>query len=67
MGWIGGKYRKLYQWNSGSWIVDILGETVSDPITWITLGSSTALKQGAEVGAEQILKNVKRKESMLQN
>lgn len=60
MGWIGGKYRKLYQWNSGSWIVDILGETVSDPITWITLGSSTALKQGAEVGAEQILKNVEK-------
>lgn len=44
MGWLEGAYREQYQWNTGNKIIDIIGEVVSDPVTWITFGSSVAAK-----------------------
>ena len=58
MGWVSGKYRQLYQWNTGSWILDIVGETLSDPITYVSLGASLAAKKGATVYADQLIQSI---------
>ena len=47
MGWIEDEYRETYQWDTGNWLVDLLGEIISDPINWFTFGSSAAMKSSA--------------------
>lgn len=41
MGWAENEYREHYQWNTNSFIVNIIGEFVSDPLNWATLGMSS--------------------------
>lgn len=47
-GWIDDEYRQLYQWNTGNFAVDLLGEVISDPTNWITFGSAAAAKQSVK-------------------
>ena len=47
MGWIEDEYRETYQWDTGNWLVDLLGEIISDPINWFTFGSGAAMKGSA--------------------
>lgn len=35
---LGDTYRKTFQWDSGSFVLDMIGETLSDPLTYITFG-----------------------------
>lgn len=49
MGWIEDEYRETYQWETGNWIVDLIGEIISDPINWFTFGSNMAMKGAAGV------------------
>lgn len=49
MGWIEDEYRETYQWDTGNWLVDLIGEIISDPINWFTFGSNTAMKGAAGV------------------
>jgi DNA-binding ferritin-like protein (Dps family) len=39
LGWLEDCYREAYQWNTGNWLTDVVGEMVSDPINWATIGS----------------------------
>lgn len=48
MGWLEGEYRETYQWDTGNFILDFLGEMVSDPINWITWGSGALSKSGVK-------------------
>ena len=48
-GWIDDEYRQLYQWNTGNFAVDLLGEVISDPTNWVTFGSNAAAKQSVKV------------------
>ena len=34
MGWADNEYREYYQWDTGHWIVDVIGEYISDPLNW---------------------------------
>lgn len=38
MGWLEGEYRKYYQYDTGSFLVDFALELVSDPLNWIDFG-----------------------------
>ena len=49
MGWIEDEYREIYQWDTGSWIVDIAGEVISDPANWFTLGGKQLAKGGSDL------------------
>ena len=44
MGWLDDSYRETYQWNTGNFLVDFVGEIVSDPTNWLTLGGKSTLK-----------------------
>ena len=46
MGWVDEEYRELYQWDSGNFIVDFVGEVLSDPTNWFSLGGKQLLKEG---------------------
>lgn len=48
MGWLEGEYRKTYQWDSGNFVVDLLGEIVSDPLNWATFGTKQLVKSGID-------------------
>ena len=43
MGWLEDSYRETYQWNTGNFLVDFVGEIVSDPTNWLTLGGKSVL------------------------
>lgn len=43
MGWLENSYRETYQWNTGHFLVDFIGEVISDPTNWITLGGKAVL------------------------
>lgn len=38
MGWMEDEYREIYQWDTGNIVTDFLGEVVSDPLNWGSLG-----------------------------
>lgn len=38
MGWMDDEYREIYQWDTGNVILDFVGEVISDPSNWFTLG-----------------------------
>ena len=44
MGWLDDSYRETYQWDTGNFLVDFIGEVVSDPTNWLTLGGKSVLK-----------------------
>ena len=48
MGWLDNEYREDYQWNTGNWGLDLALEMVSDPLNWVSLGTSGIGKAGAE-------------------
>lgn len=52
MGWVDEEYRKLYQWDSGNFIVDFAGEVLSDPTNWFSLGGKQLLKEGTDLVAD---------------
>ena len=59
MGWIEDEYRETYQWDTGNWLVDLVGEILSDPVTLASWGSSALMKKGANTlddVAEKIIK-----------
>lgn len=37
MGWAGGEYRQYYQWDTGNFAVDFVGEMLSDPAVIVSL------------------------------
>ena len=45
-GWEEGEYREQYQWNTGNFFVDLLGEMFSDPLNLLEMGSDIADKTG---------------------
>lgn len=47
MGWLDGEYRQYYKWNTGNWLLDVVGEMLSDPLTYITLGADVLAKAPA--------------------
>ena len=47
MGWLEGEYRQYYKWNTGNWLLDVVGEMLSDPLTYITLGADVLAKAPA--------------------
>ena len=40
--------RTNYDWDTGSWVADIGLEIITDPLTWISFGSSAAISSGAK-------------------
>lgn len=48
---LGDTYRKTFQWDSGSFVLDMIGETLSDPMTYITFG----LGKGASTTADSVV------------
>lgn len=44
MGWLDGEYRETYKWDTGNWLLDVVGETISDPLNWATWGAKAAGK-----------------------
>lgn len=52
----GGDGRVNYDWDTGNIISDLALEMISDPLNWISLGASSALKSGSEDFLEQALK-----------
>lgn len=47
MGWLEGEYRQYYKWNTGNWLLDVVGEMLSDPLTYLTLGTDILAKAPA--------------------
>lgn len=39
MGWIEGAYRETYQWDTGNFVVDVIGEYLSDPLNWFNVAN----------------------------
>lgn len=48
MGWMDNEYRKIYQFNTGNFIADLALETITDPLTYISFGTSAAASSGAK-------------------
>lgn len=57
MGWIDDAYRETYQWNTGDWVLDVIGEFASDPINWITFGAK-GLSKGATASLDEATETV---------
>lgn len=57
MGWIEDEYRETYQWDTGNWLLDLVGEIISDPINWFTFGSGTLMKGSASV-TDDVVRNI---------
>lgn len=53
MGWKDGEFRKHFQFNTGNFIVDMAGEILTDPLTYVTAAGSSLSKKGAGVLAEE--------------
>lgn len=49
MGWAEGEYRETYQWDTGNWVVDIIGETLSDPLNYLSYGGKAVAKEGSDI------------------
>ena len=49
LGWAEDEYRQQYNWNTGSSIVDFVGEVISDPLNWFTWGANAAGKTGTDL------------------
>lgn len=60
MGWLEGEYRQYYKWNTGSWLLDVVGETLSDPLTYLTLGTDVLAKAPANEIADTTVGAMKR-------
>lgn len=59
MGWLEGEYRQYYKWNTGNWLLDVVGEMLSDPLTYVTLGTDLLAKGPAKGIAETTTTAVK--------
>ena len=46
--------RPNWDWNTGNLASDIALEVASDPTTWLTMGTSSAIKGGAKAAAETV-------------
>lgn len=60
MGWVDDEYREMYQWNSGNFVVDLIGEIVSDPLNWVSFGTKQVIKEGTEQVEEVVYNALKR-------
>lgn len=54
----GSEGRVNYDWDTGNFFKDLLLETVSDPINWITFGSKAAIGSGAKTAMNTAIKEV---------
>ena len=52
---IGSEGRKNYDWDTGSIVLDMALETISDPLNWITFGGKAAISSGAKATAKSML------------
>lgn len=59
MGWVDEEYRKIYQWDSGNFIVDFVGEVLSDPTNWFSLGGKQLLKEGTDLVSDSTRSMIK--------
>ena len=49
MGWAENEFREIYQWDTGNWVADIIGETLSDPLNYLSIGGKKVIQSGADV------------------
>lgn len=54
MGWLEDEYRQVYQWDTGNIILDFVGEVISDPTNWATLGGKQVVKELLEASSEDL-------------
>lgn len=54
MGWLEDEYRQVYQWDTGNVVVDFVGEVISDPTNWATLGGKQVVKELLESSSENL-------------
>lgn len=47
--------RTNYDWDTGSWVADLGLEIITDPLTWITFGTSAAVSTGAKAASKKAL------------
>lgn len=53
--------RVNYDWDTGSWVVDIGLELVSDPLNWISFGGKALIGTGAKAVAKEAMSEVTEK------
>lgn len=51
MGWLDGAYREQYEWDTGNFLVDLIGEIFSDPATLVSFGAKTGTKAMDKAGS----------------
>jgi hypothetical protein len=49
MGWAEGEYREIYQYDTGNWVADIVLETLSDPLNYLSYGGKAVAKEGSDI------------------
>ena len=54
MGWLDGAYRELYQYDTGSFILDLTLEVLSDPLTYVSYGAGKAMQTSVNTAADFI-------------
>jgi len=52
MGWLDGAYREQYEWDTGIFLVDLIGEIFSDPATLVSVGAKTGTKAMNKAGSK---------------
>lgn len=58
MGWIDSEYRETYQWDTGNFIVDVIGEMASDPVNWATAITGGLQVPALDVATEAVQKTL---------
>lgn len=56
IGWDPNSYREIYQWDTGNFLTDLVGEIVSDPVNWFTLGGKALAKGAVDTVEEAVIK-----------
>ena len=54
MGWLDGAYRELYQYDTGSFILDLTLEVLSDPLTYVSFGANKAMQSSIKTTSDFI-------------
>lgn len=60
MGWMEDEYREIYQWDTGSFVLDVVGEMVSDPVNWVSFFGKQGAKLTVDVAAEGVERAAKK-------
>ena len=61
MGWIDSQYRESYDYDTGNWLADVLLETISDPVNWVTWGTKALSKATVDTAQEAVEKAILKK------